>query len=142
MTHAEMNEAVALRLGWKYDTLTYCRVSCNEYHAHGEDCVEPCSKNADGAQEKHRFWRLGKKRRETLPFWSTDDGLAFEELWPRIGPLNGRGLAFWNGKPAIIKIWCGQDDTTYRTALDFKADTWAEAICKAFIALVPLEEAK
>jgi len=77
---------------------------------------------------------LGWSHREigigVLPDWQGDDGLAFKELWPEIIAMRDS---------AFITFACRQPYTPKEKIVDargiFSGDTWAHAICKAFLAL-------
>lgn len=146
LTAVEKCEAIARRLGWTFDKVAYVRVSCDDYHQHREHCLEPCSKNSDGAQERHRYWRLGIKTRATLPDWPTNDGLAFAEVWSVIQRIKGPKFSTYPALSAIAEKFCvayhHEGDTLnpqgYRAVL-VSSNTWADAIRAAAYELLPEE---
>lgn len=135
LTNEELNEAVASRNGW-----TDIRPDYPGYVDEcGTFCAAPKELETGYAHlypDKHTCGLPpNSTSRESLPSWSTDDGLAFATLWPSL-KQSGLALTNWNGKPAVIKIWCGMDDPNYQCKLWFKADTWARAICIAYLETV------
>lgn len=114
MTPHEINEQVALRLGWK------------EIHYPDENPKHGYLVGQPGPPPYYKF-------PEKVPNWAEDDGLAFKELWLRIDEM-------CEGDVEIRR--CASDDPAvtvlYPKIKLFTDSTWALAICKAFIELVPL----
>lgn len=122
MTPTEMNEQVSLRLGWSFQSGEWGSRSLDP-----QGTVFATSPYCD------------TPRAELLPDWSTDDGLAFKELWPKIVVGNDRaplGLSLGRIPPIIPLIY----DKEFQPVC--KAGTWAEAICLAFLSLTEVEDEK
>ena len=79
-----------------------------------------------------------------LPSWSTDDGLAFAELWPKICEradraeiiyrLTERETVFTPVEWKYIRVVNGDGKGTI-----YSGETWARILCDAFLALCPLK---
>lgn len=111
MTHAETNEAVALRLGYRF--------------------VERCDYRWDKPHWCHLGWQG-----EYLPSWSTNDGLAME-LFKRLAECEARlGLCL---EAALGQYRIVKDHDTIEDAEGWQP-TISKAVTGAFIALVSLEE--
>ena len=114
----ERNEAVALALGRQWDEKK-CRVCGWKLVPDGKD----------GCWKSNCSMRpVPKVRADALPDWQGDDGLAFKELWPEIVKVDGNAALYLsvNNRTKPCVQLC---KTRY------EAYTWAQVICKAFLAL-------
>ena len=113
-TDLERNEQIALRLGW----------ICKPQGAYKE-WFTPRGESWTG--------QINCNYPKPLPNWTTNNGLAFAELWPKIVEVRPE---------ASLYLKRDQKDapTVYTTQYMVTGKSWAEAICRAFIELVPLPE--
>lgn len=80
---------------------------------------------------------------DALPNWPTNDGLAFEEVWPKVlGQCNLSRLMF-ACPPTVPAVWTQYRSRPHPVLRDteeyiwemVKGKTWAEAICHAWYKL-------
>lgn len=106
-TDQEINEAVAIALGW-----TRCKLE---------------------GLELYWYDRRGPTLGFDLPNWVGNNGMAFAALWPEITKLVPRGV--WvgqaGGSPEVYG-WAGLE---LQGSTRWRADTYSRAICHAFLFL-------
>ena len=112
----ERNEAVALALGWTEIT----------FRKNGPPTGKPPSPRHELAYGP-------------ILNWSGDDGLAFKELWPEIVKIRSEvrlGMILKTPKCFLepSSDYSGKI-SSFLTDLSGSSNTWANAICKAFLAL-------
>ncbi len=126
LTALEKREAIALRLGWTPHSYT------NRYN--------------DNTEEFHRAWDHSDKKvwedpnhpwyqikrvidRSQFPDWPTNDGRAFEEVWPKIVGMGTRVsmLGLLDGVPCVYS----RKLSTLSWDIRITGTIWADAICHA-----------
>jgi len=125
----ERNEAVALALGRQWDE-TKCRVCGWKLVPDGKD----------GCWKSNCSMRpVPKVRADALPDWQGDDGLAFKELWPEIVKIRSEVRLGMILKTPRCFLEPSSDYSgkisSFLTDLSGSSNTWAQAICKAFLEL-------
>lgn len=110
LTAMEKREAIALRLGFIGPI---------------ESRIVPGKMRWRYAEETYVCGKFPKD-------WPTDDGLAFTEVWPLILEADTQAelrMCVRHGKPLLKARACH---------LDFHAETWADAVCRAAYDLLPV----
>ena len=119
LTDLEKREQIALRLGW---TLAY-----------GRNCWRPSGCwHSPIAGSPHLLLK-------DLPDWPTNDGLAFEEVWPRLCESFSVVDLNWSRHESAMRREISVITDVGETIL-FHENTWADAICHAAYETLPLSK--
>ena len=136
LTDLQRREAIARRLGWKpipkrrhKKIAEPCDLQPLDFPPGELSCFSP---------GHYEDWDDYSK----VPPWTTDDGLAFEELWPKIyatAKVAGKSVFIERCAAGVRICWADAHffDSPVLEAITNFRDEDADALSRAFLAVVP-----